>query len=181
MIFPFLGVEPRIGSDCFIAESADLIGDVEVGDTSSVWYRAVLRGDVNWIRVGEASNIQDGAVIHVTNRQHPTRIGRHVTVGHSAVVHGCTVKDRVLVGIGATVLDGAVIESDSMIGAGALVPPGAQIPPRSLVLGVPGKVVRELCDEEIVGIKESAIRYVHYAAIYSGKLDIDENPFYDRE
>lgn len=134
---------PRIGEDCYVAPGAALVGDVRLDDGASVWFGCVLRGDVNHIHVGPRSNLQDGTVVHLGDRD-PTRVGADVVVGHRAVLHGCTIGDRCLVGIQATVLDGAVVGAGSIIGAGALVPAGREIPPHSLVLGVPGAVVRTL-------------------------------------
>ncbi len=178
MIRPFLGVEPRLEGDNFIAPSAELIGDVALGRETSVWFNATVRGDVNWIRVGSFSNIQDNAVIHVTRGTGPTRIGDSVTIGHGAVVHGCTLSDRVLVGIGAIVLDGAEIESDCIVGAGALVTPGTRIPSLSLALGRPARVTRRLSDEDVASILRHAENYRRYSAVYSGRENPPVNPFY---
>jgi carbonic anhydrase/acetyltransferase-like protein (isoleucine patch superfamily) len=180
MLHPFLNRLPELDPTVFVAESAQVIGDVHLGPESSVWFNAVVRGDVNWIRIGARSNIQDGAVVHVTNRTAPTLIGDRVTVGHSAVVHGCTVEDDVLVGIGAVILDHAVIGHDSLVGARALVTGGTRIPPRSLVLGSPARVVRSLSDEEVEQVHAFARNYVGYARIYLGVDRPAHNPFYDR-
>jgi carbonic anhydrase/acetyltransferase-like protein (isoleucine patch superfamily) len=180
MLHPFLDAVPRLDDSVFIAESAQVIGDVHLGPESSVWFNAVVRGDVNWIRIGARSNIQDNAVVHVTNRTAPTLIGDRVTVGHSAVVHGCTVEDDVLVGIGAVILDHAVIGHDSLVGARALVTGGTRIPPRSLVLGSPARAVRSLTDEEVEQVHAYARNYVGYARIYRGVDQPARNPFYDR-
>ncbi len=159
-------LKPRIGRNVFIAENATVIGDVEIGDDSSIWFGAILRGDVNYIRVGRCTSIQDGTVVHVTNRTHPTVIGSYVTVGHGVKLHGCTVKDNCLIGIGAIVLDGSVIGENSIVAAGTLVPPGKEFPPNSLIMGFPAKVKRELSEEEIRGLKEHALRYVEYKNTY---------------
>lgn len=180
MLHPFLNVSPSIADSAFVAPSADIIGDVVLGDEASVWYHATIRGDVNWIRIGARSNVQDNAVVHVSNHVAPTRIGEEVTVGHSAVVHGCTIHDRVLVGMGAVIMDHAVVGSDVLIGARALVTGGMEIPPRSLVLGSPATVVRTLTDEEVVKVARYAARYVKYSALYRGAAQPGENPFYDR-
>ncbi len=180
MLHPFLEVSPTIPNTAFVAPSADIIGDVVLGEEASVWYNATLRGDVNWIRIGARSNVQDNAVVHVSNQVAPTRIGAEVTVGHSAVVHGCTIHDRVLVGMGAVIMDHAVIGSDVLIGARALITSGTEIPPRSLVLGSPAKVVRSLTDAEVAKVAQYAARYVKYSAMYRGVSTPDENPFYDR-
>lgn len=139
----YLGAVPVVAEDVFLAPGAAIIGHVEIGPAASVWYGCVLRGDVNRIVLGARSNLQDGAVVHLGDDD-PTIIGEDVVVGHRAVVHGCTIEDGCLIGIQATVLDGAVVGHGSVIGAGAVVPAGARIPPRSLVLGLPGKVVKQL-------------------------------------
>lgn len=180
MIHSFLGKSPVFDDSNFIAPSADVIGDVTLGAGASIWFNATVRGDVNWIEIGEASNIQDNAVVHVTNRTAPTSIGRFVTVGHSAVIHGCTVHDHVLVGMGAMILDHAIIGSQSIIGAKALVTGRKEIPPRSLVLGSPAKVIRQLTDEEVATIDQYAQNYLKYSAIYRGEHVPEKNPFYER-
>ncbi|MGQ0794115.1 MAG: gamma carbonic anhydrase family protein [Deltaproteobacteria bacterium] len=166
MIIPFKGASPRIHPTAFIAESAEVIGDVTIGEDSGVWFQSVLRGDVNFIRIGARTNIQDGSVLHVRRDVYPLIIGDDVTVGHRAVLHGCVVGDRALVGIGAIVLDGAVVGEDSIIGAGSLVPPRFKVPPRTIVMGVPAQIRRELSPKEIAGIKESALNYVGYMKLY---------------
>ncbi|HSR70061.1 MAG TPA: gamma carbonic anhydrase family protein [Acidobacteriota bacterium] len=178
MIREFLGVSPRFDESNFIAPSAEVIGDVALGRGASVWFNATLRGDVNWIRIGEASNVQDNAVVHVTNGRAPTLIGKGVTIGHSAVIHGCTIEDNVLVGIGSVVLDHAVIGRDSIVGARALLTSRVEIPPRSLVLGAPARVARQLSDDEVEDIRRHARNYQHYSAIYLGRQKPDGNPFY---
>ena len=180
MIRDFLGTAPQYDDSNFIAPSADVIGDVVLGEAASVWFHATLRGDVNWIRVGPRSNVQDQAVIHVTNRTAPTRIGAGVTIGHGAIVHGCTIQDNVLIGIGAVVLDHAVVGRDSLVGARALITGGVRIPPRSLVLGSPARVVRPLTDEEVDRLRAYADHYVRYSALYRGVEQPEDNPFYDR-
>lgn len=145
-----------------IHPSAVLLGDVRLSDGVSIWPNATLRGDIEPVIVGENSNVQDGAVIHV-NHGLPAVIGRGVTIGHNATVHGCTVSDNVLIGMGSVILDGAVIGENSIIGAGAVVSPGTQVPPGSLVLGVPGKVVRQVKPEEIEGIRKNAQEYIELA------------------
>lgn len=157
---------PRVHEGAYIDESAQVIGDVEIGDDSSIWMNVVLRGDVNRIRIGRRTNIQDGSVVHVMKGTHPTTIGDNVTVGHAAIVHGCTIHDRCLVGMGAILLNGAEIGTDSIVAAGTLIAEGTKIPPRSLVMGTPGKVRRELTDEEVRGIQAYADRYVEYAREY---------------
>ncbi|WNG36900.1 gamma carbonic anhydrase family protein [Archangium minus] len=155
---------PRVHPSCFIEDSAQVIGDVELGEDSSVWFNSVLRGDVNPIRIGQRTNIQDLTMIHVTSNRYTTNIGDDVTVGHHVVLHGCTVGNRVLVGMGAIVMDGVEIGDDCIIGAGTLLTPGTKIPPGSLVVGSPGKVKRTLTDEERAFLLESAKHYVHTAA-----------------
>lgn len=178
MIEPYLGAHPVVDESNFVAESAVLIGDVRLGRKSSIWYNATVRGDVNWIRIGEASNVQDNAVVHVTHGSAPTHIGNYVTIGHSAVVHGCTIHDNVLVGIGAVILDHAVIGEGSLIGARSLVTGGTEIPPGSLVIGSPARVVRELSDDEIASLHQNALNYVRYRAIVLGEEELEQNPFY---
>lgn len=158
-IHPFLHHTPSIHASAFIAPSADVIGRVTLAENTSVWYHATLRGDINEITVGEGSNIQDNVVIHLSDR-FGCHIGKLVTVGHSAILHACTVKDEVLIGMGSIVLDGAVIGERSIIGAGALVTGGTVIPPGSLVLGSPAKVVRTLSEEEQEKVKDWALKYI---------------------
>ncbi|MBM3835086.1 MAG: gamma carbonic anhydrase family protein [Verrucomicrobia bacterium] len=159
----FLQRRPVIGQSVYIARGAVVLGDVTLGDHSSVWYNAVIRGDINRIVVGHHSNIQDNAVLHLAD-EFPCLVGNFVTVGHSAIVHACTVGDECLIGMGATVLDGAEIGDQSIIGANALVTQGTQVPPGSLVLGTPAKVVRQLTTEERQSIKTWAEKYVVNAA-----------------
>lgn len=155
----FLGKQPRLGKGVYIAKTAVVLGDVKLGAHSSVWYNAVLRGDINRIVVGHHTNIQDNAVLHLAD-EFPCIVGNYVTVGHSAIVHACKVGDEVLVGMGAVILDGAVIGKQSLIGAKALVKQGMKIPPGSLVLGAPAKVVRRLTSAERSGLKYWATKYV---------------------
>jgi carbonic anhydrase/acetyltransferase-like protein (isoleucine patch superfamily) len=155
----FLRQPPRLAEGVFIAQGATVVGDVTLGKDVSVWYGAVLRGDINRIEVGEGSNIQDNAVVHLAD-DYPAVLGRFVTVGHSAVVHACTVGDECLIGMGAVILDGAEIGAQCLIGARTLVTPGTKIPPGSMVLGSPGKVVRALSDSERAGLKYWADKYV---------------------
>ena len=153
---------PRVHASVFIDQSAQVIGDVAIGEESSVWMNAVVRGDVHWIRIGRRSNVQDGTVVHVQNGTHPTTIGDDVTVGHAAVVHGCTVGDRVLVGMGAILLNGATIGEDSIVAAGSLCTEESKFPPRSLIMGSPAKVKRPLTDDEVASILTFSERYVNY-------------------
>ena len=161
----FLLKKPALGEGVYIARGAVVLGDVTLGDYSSVWCNAVLRGDINRIAVGHHTNIQDNAVLHLADA-HPCLIGNYVTVGHAAVVHACTIGDEVLVGIGAVILDGAVVGEQSLIGAGALVTPRTRIPPGSLVLGSPAKVARKLTRKERTDLRTLAEKYVRLAACY---------------
>jgi carbonic anhydrase/acetyltransferase-like protein (isoleucine patch superfamily) len=160
------GKAPRLADSVWVADGAVIIGDVEIGPESSVWFGAVVRGDVNHIRVGARTNLQDYSVLHVTSGTHPTIVGDDVTLGHRATLHGCTVKDRCLVGIGATVMDGAVVGEEAMVAAGSLVPPGMVVPPGMLALGSPAKVKRQLTREEIEYFRKSAANYAGYAEQY---------------
>ena len=166
MLRPYRAILPRVHPTAFIDDSAQVIGDVEIGEQSSVWMHAVIRGDVNRIVIGRRTNVQDGTIIHVTHGRHPTTIGDELTVGHAAVLHGCTVGSGCLIGMGAVVLDGAEIGEGSLVAAGALVPAGATIPPRSLAMGRPAVVRRGLSDAEVAAIRESADRYVGYREDY---------------
>ncbi len=166
MIRAFQGIKPTIPSSCFIEDTGVVIGDVVMGEECSVWFHAVIRGDVNYIRIGNRTNIQDLCMLHVTHDTHPLLIGNEVTVGHNVVLHGCTIKDRVLVGMGAIIMDGAVIGEDSVVGAGALVVEGTVVPPKSVILGSPARVRRSMTDEELAWIKKSAENYVKYAGLY---------------
>jgi carbonic anhydrase/acetyltransferase-like protein (isoleucine patch superfamily) len=157
---------PRVHSTAYIDESAQVIGDVEIGEESSVWMTVVIRGDVNAIRIGRRTNVQDGTVVHVMKDTHETTIGDDVTIGHAAVIHGCTIEDRCLIGMGAILLNGARIGSGSIVAAGTLVVEGMQVPPRSLVLGSPGKVKRVLTDADVAQIQTYADRYVAYRRDY---------------
>jgi carbonic anhydrase/acetyltransferase-like protein (isoleucine patch superfamily) len=161
----FLLKKPAFGKGVYIAQGAVVLGDVTLGDHSSVWCNAVLRGDINRIAVGHHTNIQDNAVLHLAD-DFPCILGNYVTVGHAAIVHACTVGDQVLVGMGSLILDGAVIGEQSLVGAGAVVTPGTQIPPGSLVLGTPAKVARELSPEERTELRALAEKYVRTAAYY---------------
>jgi carbonic anhydrase/acetyltransferase-like protein (isoleucine patch superfamily) len=168
MLRPYRGRMPVVHSTAFVDDSAQVIGDVEIGAESSVWMHAVIRGDVNHIRVGQRTNVQDGTVVHVMHGTHPTMIGDDVTIGHRAIVHGCTVGHRVLIGMGAILLNGVNVGADSIVAAGALLTEGMVVPPGSLVMGVPGKVRRPLSEEEIRFVLESARNYVRYRLDYKG-------------
>ena len=164
------GVTPVIGKEVFLAETCVIIGDVVIGDYSSVWYNVVIRGDVHAIRIGAHSNIQDGAVVHCTYQKAATHIGNHVTVGHSAIVHGCTIHDYVLVGMGAKVLDNAVLQSDVIIAAGALVLENTVTESGWLYAGVPARKVKPLTPEHIEGIRKYAQAYDMYSQWYLAEL-----------
>jgi gamma-carbonic anhydrase len=166
MLRPYRGRLPVVDPSAYVDESAQVIGDVVIGAESSVWMHAVIRGDVNHIRIGDRSNVQDGTVVHVMHETHPTVIGDDVTIGHAAIVHGCTIGDRVLIGMGATLLNGARIGDDCIVAARSLVPERVVIPPRSLVMGMPAKVKRPLTDEEVASIIEYAQNYVRYRRDY---------------
>ena len=161
----FLRKQPALGKGVYIAPGAVVVGDVTLGDHSSVWCNAVLRGDINRITVGHHTNIQDNAVLHLADK-FPCVVGNYVTIGHGAVVHACQVGHLVLVGIGAMILDGAVIGEECILGAGALITPGTRIPARSLVLGSPGKVVRKLSPQERAYLRTLAVKYTRVAAYY---------------
>ena len=165
---------PRLGDRVFLAPGAVVTGDVTLGDDVSFWFHTVARGDVHWIRIGPRTNVQDGSVLHVTHETHPLEIGADVVIGHQAVLHGCTVEDGALIGIGARVLDGAVIERGAQVGAGAVVAPGHVVPAGHLALGVPAKVVRPLSEDEARTIREIARRYVDLKERYRARLDRPE-------
>jgi len=166
MLRRYKETEPTVDATAFVDASAQVIGDVHIGAESSVWMNVVIRGDVHRIRIGRRSNIQDLTMVHVMRDTHPTTIGDEVTVGHSACLHGCTIEDRVLIGMGATLLNGAYIGADSIVAAGSLVTEGTRIPPRSLVMGRPGQVKRSLSDDEVAEIRWYADNYVAYRLDY---------------
>lgn len=166
VILAYDGRSPVVAPSAWVAPGAVVAGDVELGEDSSVWFQTVIRGDVNHVRIGRRTNVQDHSMIHVTGGTHPTVVGDDVTIGHRVVLHGCTVRDRCLVGIGAIVLDGAVVEEEAMVGAGALVPPGMVVPSGKLVLGAPARVKRDLTARERASLLDSAARYASYAARY---------------
>ncbi len=177
MIYPFQGAEPQIPKSSWVAPSADLIGRVILGEEVSVWYHCVLRGDYQEIRIGDQSNVQDGTVFHIV-RGHdgaaglPVSIGNGVTIGHQAVIHACTVEDRCLIGMGATLLDGCRIGSDSIVGAGSLVTKGKAFPPGSLILGSPAQAVRSLGEEEKASILRSRDNYLRYTKDYNREFPL---------
>ena len=166
MIRPYRGVVPTIAASAYIDQSAQVIGDVTVGERSSIWPNVTARGDVNSIRIGDDSNVQDNCVLHCDAGLFPLHIGNHVTIGHLAMLHGCTIEDECLIGIGAIVLNGARIGKGSVVAAGAVVREGTEVPPDSMVMGVPAKVRRQLTDEERVRFRENAKHYVEAARIY---------------
>jgi len=165
MIRDFKGKSPKISETAFIADSADIIGEAEVGDFSSIWFNAVLRGDQNKIKIGNRTSIQDGVVIHA-DPENGVQVGDNVSVGHGAVLHGCKIEDNALIGMNSTVLNGAEIGKNSIVGANALVPQGKKFPANSLIIGVPGTVKRETNESEVEAIKENAAEYVEMAREY---------------
>ena len=168
MLHTFQGMTPKLDDSVFCVDSAEIIGDVEIGAESSVWFQVVIRGDVNLIRIGERTNIQDGTVIHVTHDTNPTFIGDDVTIGHNATLHGCKIGNRCLIGMGAVVLDAAGVADDAMVAAGALVTPGTQVPSGTLYAGAPAKYKRHLSTHEIADLKQSAQNYLNYVKSYRG-------------
>lgn len=169
MIRPFGDKHPQIHPTAFIEMSAQIIGDVEIGEESSVWFNAVVRGDVFYIRIGNRTNIQDGTVIHVSNGTHATILEDEVTVGHNATLHGCHIERGCLVGMGSIVMDGARVGAQSLVAAGSLLSPGTQIPPRSLVTGAPARVKRPLTDEEVAGLDVFWRNYIEYTKAYKSE------------
>jgi len=174
MIYPFKKWAPELGANTWIAPSADVVGNVTMGEECSIWFGCVVRGDVHYISIGERTNIQDLSMIHVTHYKkedmsdgNPTIIGSDVTIGHRVMMHGCTIEDACLIGMSATILDGAVIGKESIVGAGSLVTKNKVFPPRSLIMGSPAKVVRELSDAEVEELYASASRYVNFKRDYS--------------
>ena len=164
IIRPYGGKTPKIAASAFIADGVVIIGDVEIGEEASVWYNVVLRADVGCIRIGARSNVQDGSCLHMTSDLLHAVIGREVTVGHNAIVHGATVHDGALIGMGSILLDNAEIGEESLVAAGSVVPPRMIVPPRSMVRGTPGRVVRELNDQERLEGRKGAAHYVELAA-----------------
>lgn len=166
MLVEYQGKFPKLGERVFIAGGAYIVGDVEIGDHSSVWFNCVVRGDVHYIRIGQHTNIQDGSICHVMKDEFPLILGDHVTIGHAATLHGCVIESHCLIGMRATILNNARIGAHSIVAAGALVTEGAVIPPRSLVMGMPAKVKRPLDDAEVAGIDEYSRRYFSYKETY---------------
>ncbi|KAB1069726.1 gamma carbonic anhydrase family protein [Tamlana haliotis] len=165
VIMPVNGKSPQIPEDCFIAENATIVGDVTMGNQGSIWFSAVIRGDVNYIKMGNKVNVQDGAVIHATYLTAPTNIGNNVSIGHNALVHGCTIHDNVLIGMGSIVMDGCVVESNSIIAAGAVVTKNTRVEAGSIYAGVPAKKVKDISKELISGeINRIADNYIKYSS-----------------
>jgi len=166
MIIPYKNITPKLGKDVWVADTATVAGDIEIGDESSVWFGVMMRGDVHEIRIGKRTNIQDNAVVHVTRKVSGTYIGDEVTVGHAAVIHACTIGDRSLIGMGAIILDEAVVEPGAMVAAGAVVPPKKTVPTGQLWGGNPARYMRDLTEEEKAFLPQSAENYVRLAAEY---------------
>ncbi len=166
MIKPFQNTQPKIHESVFIAENAFVIGDVEIGENSSVWHGSILRGDVNYIRIGARTNIQDASVIHVSSKTHPTILEDEITLGHRVTLHGCYIETGCLIGIGAIILDGVRVGRNSLVAAGSLITPNTEIPPFSLVMGSPARVKRELSDEEVKDLEKFWRNYVSLSRIY---------------
>ena len=161
------GITPKVGDNCFLAETATLIGEVEIGDNCSIWYSAVLRGDVHYIKVGNNTNIQDNATVHATYKKSPTNIGNNVTIAHGAIIHGCTIKDNVMIGMNAVVLDDAVVESNSIVAAGSVITKGTVVESGSVYAGVPAKKIKEVGTDLLEGeINRIASAYGMYASWY---------------
>lgn len=169
-ILTYHGITPKIHETVFLTEGVRIIGDVEIGEDSSVWYNSVIRGDVHFIRIGKRTNIQDLSMLHVTHNKYPLIIGDNVTVGHSAVLHGATIGNYVLIGMGARILDRSIINNYSLVAAGAVVREGFEVPEGTLVAGVPAKIIRELTQEERTKLEESAANYVRYTSEYRKQL-----------
>lgn len=165
-IFAFNKHNPKIDASVFMCHGSIILGDVEIGKDSSVWFNTVIRGDVHYIKIGERTNIQDLCMLHCTYQKHPLNIGNNVTIGHSAILHGCTIHHNVLIGMGAKILDRCVVNSNTLIAAGTVLPEGTEIPSGVLVAGVPGKVIRNLREDEIKKIAQSADNYVMYVEEY---------------
>jgi carbonic anhydrase/acetyltransferase-like protein (isoleucine patch superfamily) len=168
----FRGKRPQIDPTAFVAESAQLIGDVRLGPESSVWFHTVLRGDDNFIEVGAGTNVQDGSIVHVENDRTPTVIGRDCVIGHNAIIHGCTIGDGCLIGMGAIILSGARLGANCIVAAGAVVPEGREFPARSLLMGVPAKALRAITDEELAGISRGARHYRELAREYRNPIGV---------
>ena len=165
-IIPYKGTRPVVKEGVLVASGAQLIGDLVIEEDASVWFNVVIRADCHWVRIGARTNVQDGTVVHVTQASAPTTIGRDCTIGHGAVIHGCTIETGCLVGMGAIILDHAVIGEQSLVAAGTVVTPGKVFPPRSMIMGAPGKVVRPLLPQEITALGQSVAYYLEYKKGY---------------
>lgn len=166
LLMPLACGTPQIGQECYIAPTANIIGDVKIGDKCTVWFNTTIRGDVMPIEIGDETNIQDNSVIHGTYKKSGTKIGKRVSIGHGVILHGCTIGDRVLVGMGCIIMDDAVIPSDCFVGAGSLVTKGAEFPSGVLILGRPAKVARQLTEDELKFLNQSADNYLFYKTWY---------------
>lgn len=169
-LFAYKNLRPKLAKNVFLAPGVKIIGDVEIGSDSSIWYNSVVRGDVHYIKIGERTNIQDCSMLHVTNGKFSLNIGNGVTIAHSSKLHGCTVHDDCLIGIGATLLDGSVVETKSFVAAGSVILENFIVPTGKLAAGVPGRIIRDLSTEEIEEIENSANRYIRYAQITAESL-----------
>lgn len=169
-LFPYQNKYPELHQSVFVASGVKIVGDVKIGKDSSVWYNSVIRGDVNFVTIGEQTNVQDLSMLHVTNGKYPLTIGNKVTIGHAVKLHGCTIEDLCLIGIGAIILDGAVVKSKSMVAAGSVVKQNFIVPSGKLVAGVPAKVIRDLTPDEITDLEESAERYKNYTEVTVNSL-----------
>jgi carbonic anhydrase/acetyltransferase-like protein (isoleucine patch superfamily) len=172
-ILPYKGKSPIVHPTVYLAQGVRLIGDLEIGQQSSIWFNAVIRGDVNYIRIGERTNVQDNSVIHVTHLGKPTIIGNDVTIGHQCMIHACMIKDLCLIGMGSIVMDGVEIREGSIVGAGSIVTQNKTFPPNSLIMGAPAKFIRHLNEEESKKLAHSAVHYVNVASFYLDLPQID--------
>lgn len=170
MIKTFQGKAPKIPKSCYISETSDIIGNVSLGENVNVWFGTVIRGDMNYITVGKRTNIQDNCSVHVTTETAPTIIGENVTIGHNAIIHGCKIEDNCLIGMGSIIMDNAQIGEGSIIGAGTVITENTVITPRSLCLGIPGKIVRKTTDKEFTEILNRAEHYVQFSKKYNKKV-----------
>jgi carbonic anhydrase/acetyltransferase-like protein (isoleucine patch superfamily) len=170
-VIGYKGIFPKIHSSVFLCEGVKIIGDVEIDENSSIWYNTVVRGDVNYIKIGKRVNIQDCSMVHVTHDTCPTILEDNVSIGHLAAIHGCTIKRGALIGIGAKILDYAIIGEESLIAAGCVVREGFIVPPRVLVAGVPGKIIRELSDEDVKRVTDTTLNYINYVAQYRKDIE----------
>lgn len=169
-IFPYKDLIPEIHESVFLAPGVKIIGDVKIGEQSSIWYNTVIRGDVDYVKIGEKTNVQDLSMLHVTNDKYPLNIGNKVTIGHCVKLHGCTLENLCLIGIGAIILDGAVVEENSIVAAGAVVKPNFRVPKGKLVAGIPAKIVRDLSQDEFEDFEKSAERYINYTKLTVNSL-----------